>query len=458
MVFNRRWLFAVLVSAFQLIAMLVGVVWLFAWFEAESNEKTKRAIGTTNAALAKNIAFQIRELQLTDTTSPQARQKLGKLCSGSFVPNDGFVFAFAKEGTLLSDPSVFPMPAEQLKLELQDLVGRKPGTYERQLPFGLYLIYLWPNESSEVFVAVAQRPAIDMALNEVGVNIARQLGFAATLALGLIATTLSLVILSRYENDIETRKQSLECEVQDRTKELTKTKNAIIFGLAKLAESRDNDTGDHLDRIRKYVQILANDLARSTSEIDAAFIHDIGLASSLHDIGKVGIPDSILLKQGRLTPEERKIMEMHAEIGGECLEAIESRLGQNDFMEMARKVAYWHHERWDGTGYPHGLAEEAIPLVARIVAVADVYDALTSRRPYKEAMSHEKSRSIILSGSGSQFDPEIVDAFLRHEDKFAAIAAEQKHLSADELTSELGKRMEMLNQLTRAVEESGTVC
>jgi HD-GYP domain-containing protein (c-di-GMP phosphodiesterase class II) len=177
---------------------------------------------------------------------------------------------------------------------------------------------------------------------------------------------------------------------------------------------------------------LANDLKGLHDEIDDEYIHNLGIASSLHDIGKVGIPDSILLKPGKLTSLERSIMEKHTTIGGECLEAIGSKLGENDFLLMAREVAYWHHEQWDGGGYPHKLVEDEIPISARIVAVADVYDALTSRRPYKRGMSHTESRSIILSGSGQKFDPEIVSAFLRHEDEFKKIARRYQNTLTEE--------------------------
>jgi response regulator RpfG family c-di-GMP phosphodiesterase len=129
-------------------------------------------------------------------------------------------------------------------------------------------------------------------------------------------------------------------------------------------------------------------------------------------------------------------MELHTLIGGECLEAIQSRLGTNLFMHTAKQVAYYHHERWDGKGYPHGLSEGEIPLVARIVAVADVYDALTSKRPYKEPMTHLESKSIILSGTSTQFDPEIVDAFLRHEDEFEAVSRAQLTLTDDDVRSD----------------------
>ena len=178
---------------------------------------------------------------------------------------------------------------------------------------------------------------------------------------------------------------------------------------------------------------------RSTfeEELDDNYVRNLALASSLHDVGKVGIPDSILLKPGRLSQAEREVMELHTLIGGECLEAIQGRLGtDNQFMQIAKQIAYYHHERWDGNGYPHGLEAEKIPVVARIVAVADVYDALTSKRPYKEPLSHIESKGIILSGSGSQFDPEVVAAFLRHEDEFEAISRPQRSISDDEARSE----------------------
>lgn len=259
----------------------------------------------------------------------------------------------------------------------------------------------------------------------------KKIAFYTTLIVGFLNFGLVYVLVSRFEATALDNESQLQSEVQSRKSQLVKTQSAIIFGLAKLAESRDTDTGEHLERIRKYVTILANDLATRFEEIDDAYIQNLGLASSLHDIGKVGIPDAILLKPGRLTPEERALMQLHAPMGGECLEAIGDRLGKNDFLQMAREVAYWHHERWDGTGYPHQLAATAIPISARIVSVADVYDALTSRRPYKEPMSHEKSREIIVGGAGSQFDPEVVEAFLRHQEEFQTIASQYNNDEAE---------------------------
>lgn len=286
--------------------------------------------------------------------------------------------------------------------------------------------------------------------NSADMDVARVLSFYTTLLIGFIGCNLIVAIMIRYRDGVIEANCDLEKIVHKGSKEILKTRNAIIFGLAKLAESRDNDTGEHLDRIRTYVSILAKDLANYTSVVDENYIHNLELASSLHDIGKVGIPDSILLKPGRLSTEEREIMEIHTIIGGECLDAVQMRLGSNDFMEMARNVAYSHHERWDGTGYPHSLEGDRIPLCARIVAVADVYDALTSKRPYKRAMSHDESRMIVVSGSGSQFDPEIIAAFLRNEDAFKAISLEQQKVSDEQAISDFQKRADAVAALSES--------
>ncbi len=270
--------------------------------------------------------------------------------------------------------------------------------------------------------------------------------FTSFLLVGLTGFCISVLILQRYDAHLSEVKQSLEEKVAARTDDLLTTQKAVIYGLAKLAESRDNDTGDHLARIQLYVTILARSLMKYHSEIDEDFIKNLSLASSLHDIGKVGVPDAILLKQGRLTSAERSIMELHADIGGDCLSSIQSQLGENDFLEMARQIAYFHHERWDGSGYPRGRNEEDIPLCARIVSVADVYDALRTKRPYKQPLPHLESREIILSGIGSQFDPEVVNAFLENEDEFERISAECSKMTAEEVTPKIKILSEMIAQ------------
>ena len=206
---------------------------------------------------------------------------------------------------------------------------------------------------------------------------------------------------------------------------LLRTRDAVIFGLAKLAESRDPDTGDHLDRISVYSTTLAEAISRHPDYRDLvtpAFVRNIGISSVLHDIGKVGIEDRVLLKPGRFTSGERSEMENHCKIAADCLREIEQRLGRTNFLEMAREIALGHHERWDGSGYPEGLRGEEIPLSARLVAIADVYDALSSRRVYKEARSHEDCLNTIRAGAGSHFDPKLVDIWLSIADRYADIA------------------------------------
>ncbi|MFO0838854.1 MAG: response regulator [Phycisphaerae bacterium] len=202
------------------------------------------------------------------------------------------------------------------------------------------------------------------------------------------------------------------------------TRDMAIFAIAKLAEARDSGTGAHLERVRGYAAALAEHLrtqAAFADEVDAEFVELIDQTSPLHDIGKVGIPDAILLKPGALTPLEYEVMKSHTVIGAQTLRAAASRFAESRFLTIAHDIARHHHEHFDGAGYPDGLKGRAIPLAARIVAVADVYDALTTQRAYKNAFSHEMARQSICDQAGKQFDPEIVAAFRACEGRFRQI-------------------------------------
>lgn len=226
------------------------------------------------------------------------------------------------------------------------------------------------------------------------------------------------------DRDISDRKR-LEEDLLDSYRRLQDARVTTILGLARLAEYRDQDTGEHLERIREYARIICEAMSRQpkySDYITEEYIEDIYHSSILHDIGKVGIPDSILLKPGKLTKKEFEIIKRHSVIGGDALAAVEAQIQGQSFLTLGKEIAYHHHEKWDGTGYPFGLQAEKIPLSARQVALADVYDALTSERTYKEAFSHEKSREIIISERGRQFDPDVVDAFLSREDDFRSIS------------------------------------
>jgi cyclic di-GMP phosphodiesterase len=193
-----------------------------------------------------------------------------------------------------------------------------------------------------------------------------------------------------------------------------------VFALAKLAESRDTETGQHLERIRNYCWILARQLRKDFLEISDEFVDNLYQTSTLHDIGKVGIPDSVLLKPGRLTKEEFAIMKSHTTIGADTLTAAMRQFPEVDYLAMARDIALTHHECFDGSGYPQGLRGKEIPLAGRIVALADVFDALTSQRPYKAAYEHDVAKGLILE-TMDRFDPRVLNAFLEVEGEFVAI-------------------------------------
>ena len=219
----------------------------------------------------------------------------------------------------------------------------------------------------------------------------------------------------------------LETEVAKRTREVRAIQDVTINALASLAETRDNDTGNHISRTQEYVRVLAEHLkthARFCNVLTDSNIELLLKTAPLHDIGKVGIPDHILLKPGRLTEAEFEIMKSHPRLGRESLEKAEEKLGMPvEFLHFAKEIAYAHHEKWDGSGYPEGLNGDAIPVSARLMALADVYDALISKRIYKEGMAHDLAAKVLIDGRGQHFDPDVVDAFLILQEEFKIIAA-----------------------------------
>lgn len=240
-------------------------------------------------------------------------------------------------------------------------------------------------------------------------------------AIIMLTGVVALALVALHERRLVRANRILSKAYESQTENLLSAREGMIVGLAKLADYRDTDTGEHLDRIREYSAVLANEARKDFAEINDGYIESLKLASSLHDIGKVGIPDSILLKPGKLTPTERSLIEQHTRFGADTLRSIRDRYGNDELLDMSIDIAVSHHERWDGKGYPNGLAGEDIPLSARIVSIADVYDALTSVRVYKKAMTHDEAVAVLREGLGTQFDPMLLDAFLRVADEFDKI-------------------------------------
>jgi putative two-component system response regulator len=451
---SQRWLWLILVSNLQLIVLLLVTVSLFLWIERDTTRVLDQQSCLNSVEIIDRIAELIETERMIDLRTeknqdlPRLKAEISNMRLSSNVAIG--LFDWNQRTPLLEFPNELDLDVGELwsRAIYFAVDGTSPGRIQDLLSFAnpqfcgwqiqndqkiLVAIRLLPQVNA--LLVVAQPPPLSSISLASILQVAHSRAFTITLVVGLICISITTIIVNSVSQTVNNLNHGLERVVNHSTSELIRTKNAVIFGLAKLAESRDNDTGEHLERIRIYVTILAKELALSHPDFDEGFIHDLGLASSLHDVGKVGIPDSILLKPGRLTAEERGIMELHTLIGGECLDAIQARLGDNEFMSIARQIAYYHHEKWDGTGYPHSLKGSEIPLVARIVSVADVYDALTSKRPYKRAMSHQESKEIIVEGSGRHFDPVIVEAFLKHEKEFEAVSIHQQNLTDEQATS-----------------------
>jgi response regulator RpfG family c-di-GMP phosphodiesterase len=224
--------------------------------------------------------------------------------------------------------------------------------------------------------------------------------------------------------DNHTRKNQKRIRPDGSPQNIENARLITILALAKLAEYRDDETGLHLERIRGYTKVIAEEMAKTpkyAGYITSEYIEDLYQSSILHDIGKVGIPDAVLLKPGKLTTDEFEKIKKHADLGGNVLTDIEDQIKGQTFLTLGKEIAYYHHEKWNGKGYPKGLKGEEIPLSARIVALPDVYDALTSKRIYKEPFPHKEAKKMIVDEKGRSFDTDVVDAFLTCEDDFLKI-------------------------------------
>ena len=308
--------------------------------------------------------------------------------------------------------------------KLKEILKKPINLADQMVLIGIFLAFLyWGLESFLNFFSPEE------------VSIYRQL-FGPNVSdmwMRLIVFCLFLIFGSHVQFTINKRKLA-EQALLDSYRKLQNARMTTILGLAKLAEYRDEGTGAHLERIRDYARLIAQEMAKIPEYqniVTPEFIDDIYQSSILHDIGKVGIPDAILLKPDKLNDEEFAVIKRHTLLGGDAIKAIENQIEGKSFLNMGKEIAYNHHEKWDGSGYPGGIEKEDIPLAARIVALADVYDALTTERYYKPAYSHEKSREIIIGLRNTHLDPEIVDIFLQLETDFNRIREDQPSENGD---------------------------
>jgi response regulator RpfG family c-di-GMP phosphodiesterase len=452
--FKRRQLLVLLLIASQLGCMTFGILWASNWLRGTYTEFMVRTTAAQNRSTVDQLARRIADREITNVDpGTTGWSSLQKLCEHVTPPRQGSVAVvdrntgalichsglkkdptllrkFPGRSVLVAKDSVAPLIEAAREAEIK---SKSPATGEVEFAGQLFqATALSLPKIDAVLVVYQSQAAIDEMVAELVTPVV-QVGFIVAAAIIGANSLLTAFLVKRFDGSLSEVSASVEREVDRRTLSLTRSRNAVVFGLAKLAESRDKDAGQHLERVRTYVTILASEMAKHNAQIDHHYVANLAIASALHDIGKMGVPDGVILKLGRLTPAERRAMQMHTVLGGECLTSVERMFGDHDaFLDLGREVAQSHHEQWDGSGYPHGLQGKEIPLSARIVALADVYDALTSYRVYRPAVGHAEAREWIVSNYGSQFDPEVVEAFVAREHDFAKISQQVSEQRAAE--------------------------
>jgi HD-GYP domain-containing protein (c-di-GMP phosphodiesterase class II) len=422
-------------------ALVIGLGWLatMGYTRSDVEAKANQRMMEDATRLVKDVRGRL-EADVGEKVLPgwSSWDRAQTLIESLRLPGGATVMLFDDRGRLLCHPAARPDPSKPLDysetvlrlwprgdpVSLGSLRPVQPVTGEADLLTGTTQLAVVHSETLGATVVLHLPNAMLRSGAEAITRDMLRWGGVGALCVLVLTVAGSVLLVRKYDTMLMRVNQQLEAEVDRRMRRGLSIRNGLIFGLAKLADHRDTDTGKHLERICRYSELLATELMGERAQIDRAWIERLRLASSMHDIGKVGLPDAILLKPGRLTPQEREVMETHPIIGTDTLIAIRDRVGDDDLLNMSIEVTLSHHERWDGKGYPHGLVGEQTPLSARIVALADMYDAVTSKRVYKPAMSHDEARALILAERGTHFDPAIVDAFERIHASFDEVRCE----------------------------------
>ena len=441
--FSSHWRDRLLISgvvAVQALLLAAGWALTFNYLHERVSRGIEELIVRSNADFADGVSQALGEVGADLKVGDAEWERVQTVVESIELPGAGFTCVLNEDGYIIAHPDYRSSPTignitlvdhpflqthdgQELALFQVDAQQAVAGTMTF---FGDGLHYVSTQQINDAGYRLMVHQPVG------GLTAARSLvtgGLLLTsLLVGLLVVVptgvLSWMGIQRHHRALRKWNHELEDEVAKRVQQFGKSRDALVLGLAKLADFRDNETGKHLERICQYSVILAEELARSGRHplINDAWIDHLRMSASMHDIGKVGVPDRVLLKPGKLTDEEYDVIKQHPTMGADTLMAIRKQFDNEPLVDMSVEVALSHHERWDGKGYPFGLRGDAIPLSARIVSVADVYDALTVARVYKPAMPHEKAAAILEEGRGTQFDPDVVDAFVRVQDKLRAIA------------------------------------
>ena len=449
---RKRWLIAALLSV-EIVLFAVGGFIGLRIVREQMASMIGEQVKADNARYAEGLANVIESMGVQDAAyGSEDWQKMQQAVSGLEMPAGGFACVLNADDKVVCHPELDADPDKNqgsLLLyadlgshlpKIDEVAGSDGNTRVGQSYFladGVHYIATREISGTGGHRLLVHQPAAGLVTFSDAITTPLMLTFLIIGSSVLLLTAAgSYLVARRYEHTLEQVNEGLEDEVQERTAQHTKARNALIFGLAKLADSRDPETGAHLERLCAFSEVLALELQRRGQHPEATdeWVRELRLAAALHDIGKVGVADSALRKPGRLNDEERAEIERHPQVAADTLLGVYQKMGDDTLIASSVQVALYHHEKWDGTGYPFKLSGEEIPLAARIVAVADVYDALTSKRVYKDAMTHEQASAILNKDAGSHFDPQVVDAFNAVSDQFDQIKKQMGDQRATQMT------------------------
>ena len=439
-ILRRGPLVAALVGLAQAAAFAVGWVLVYQDTHVEVARTVEDVVVQSNVAAAEAVVRALDGIPSVDERGSASWERTQRVVEDLVLGGDGFACVLDSEGRIACHPDIREQPglrdvrlADTLVASLSGealgpLGDLAPGTVTRGVgDFGLegkhYLATLVdPDSGAQLIVHQPVSGLTAASAHVTSSMLTSMLGFGGLVV--ALTALLATLLVRAHDRTMVRWNTGLERIVDERTAQLVESHRTILFGIAKLAEYRDNDTGLHVERMCAYSAVIAREYQRRFGGVEDQWVDDLGLAAAMHDIGKVSIPDAILLKPGKLTAEEFGRMRRHTTVGEEALQAVREKVDDTRLLDLGIEIAGGHHERWDGTGYPRGLAAEFIPLSARIVAVADVFDALMSKRVYKDAMPFEGVRRIVREGSGAHFDPDVVACFEAVADELGRIHAE----------------------------------
>jgi HD-GYP domain-containing protein (c-di-GMP phosphodiesterase class II) len=426
-VLRRGVLIGALVAVAQAVVFAVGWVVVYDRTHEQVSASVEEVIVRSNVAAVDAVVQLLDGLPNVDEFGSPEWERVQRVIEELELGGAGFACVLDSSGYIACHPDIRERPGlRRVKLDdelLADLAGNpvvdlgqvRPGyTSVGRIDLGFdgehYLATrIDPVTHAQILVHQPTSGLTAASEHVTGPMLTSMIAVGAVLM--ALTAILALVLVRAHDRTMARWNEQLEEIVAERTAQLIRTHRAIIFGIAKLAEYRDNDTGLHVERMSAYTGAIAREYQRQFGGLEPQWIEDLELAASMHDIGKVAVPDRILLKPGRLSEEEFEEMKVHSAIGEEALIAVREQVDDPHLLDLGIEISGGHHERWDGTGYPRGLAGEKIPLSARIVAVADVFDALMSKRVYKPAMPYEQVVETIRAGRGTHFDPRVVDSF-----------------------------------------------